>query len=210
MATENLSTAAIIDYVVATMGLQTADAAARADALRYVKEAERTIVSAAPDWDWLYNESAYAFVAGENTQTLDASFAGIDVLWDESNVLIDHIERKTFDAVYRGDSVTGTPSVFTVDYRENVADSLVIRYWPTPSGNSNGTKRCKLRPLTLTDSTESYSIVPKEYRHLLSLYALKQLTEADGNLPKSQLYGTDYVRGLAAMQGHFVGEEMGA
>ena len=123
MATENLSTEEIVDFVVATAGLQSTDVEARETALRFVKEAERVIVSASPDWDWLHEESVHQFVGGINTASLDASFSGIEMLLDEDGNFIDHVTQQTFDTVYRSDgSVTGVPSVFSVDYRENVSN----------------------------------------------------------------------------------------
>lgn len=190
-------TAAALDFLVVRWNKD--NSTERAKLLKWLQNAEDIIWNRS---DWWFNrgETTIAVVNATATAATGSGTAAVLDILDHNGRLLNHVPPETFRSIYRRDTSTGTPEVWTIDSRATATGYLTVRWWPVPDASRTFTIVRKIVPATLTDSGSSVSNIPREYRTAHLDYALMQMAINEGQVAEAERFNSLFEQTIAAMR----------
>jgi len=157
-----------IDALMREWNRGTTDTTDRAVLLAYIKQVERE-EWARHDWWFKKDVTTVSFVQGTQQYDFAATVADVETMFDGNGARMSKVPQRTFDRVFRGTAVTGTPSTWCVDQMIQATDVIRVRVAPIPDANATGAARIEVRSNadSLTDAGSSVSAFPLEARGLI-------------------------------------------
>lgn len=184
-----MNTLALIDYCLREYARDTTDSVSRAKVLDWINAAERKVLSAGPDWWFLYKEVDFNFVAGTALYACEPEWEEVVDLYSSAlSTPMTQLPERVFNSVLRPTVVSGTPTHWATQSRTENTQVLNVIVWPNPSNDAAGGARVKLYPVTLTDQNTSYSRIPEHHRMILADEARAEMKRDMGELDKAQVY----------------------
>lgn len=196
-----MDTAALINLCLREYARATTDSVARAKTLDWLNIAEKTVLSKAPDWWFLYEEDDFDFVIAQAAYSVPPEWEEVvDLQWGLDYAPMTRLTELTYNALLRPyASATGVPTHWSAQSRTENTQVLNVHVWPTPSANKTGVARVRLYPAALSDSSSSYSRIPEAHRMILIDYARAEMKRDDGDLNKAQMYMLEGDKKLEAL-----------
>ena len=178
-----------IDALMREWNRGTTDTVQRALILTFIKQSERERWSGR-NWWFKKDVVSLSFVQAKTQYDFPATVADVEAVFDANGLLMTKLSQRTYDRVYRGTTVVGTPRNWCVDQIIQATGVIRVRVAPLPSANSTGAARVEVRSNadSLTDASSSASAFPLEARGLIDNDCLAKMAMHSGSVEKTAYY----------------------
>jgi hypothetical protein len=155
----------LVDLLCNEFGRATTDSDTRLRMLKALQEAYFEVFSVT-EWPWARSNTNLPLLSGQSTYLMEPETARVELMNLVTGELVEEIDLKTWDRVYRRAEGTAaaSPLAWSHCVDDTTADLTRLHVWPTPLNNITVTIRRKLRPTILIDADTKVAAYPVPVR----------------------------------------------